>query len=1178
MGKFSVQRYLAELERAEALELAQMLRRPSSEETAVLQEHLGEEKFKRMRRMAQTTMARVEATKPKGNVVFIPGLCGSELTEFSPGGGQEPIWPNVRRLAADGLERLRFCEEASTNPHDEHIESTGVLKRYYGVLLLHLAARWDVRDFHYDWREDLEKVAEKLFSGLQDKKWILPGEPVHIVAHGTGGLIAWALRVRHPELWESTRRCGRLVFLGTPTRGTYIAVQALAGVAGFVKKLGLLKEIRDEIRDRDELLKVILSFPSFYQLLPSPSLGAKIEPLYKANTYTELKKVDVDVPQGNLDRARRFHESLGKLSKVEDAYTILGYGQPTFCGVEDVKKLDDLRGYAASYGGDGVVALDMAQLDWMSEDQRQENTILVAEEHAGLPSNPEVLAAIDELLTAGKIDQRGRARDRVRIADVIAAESEEVGAADEMTDGCADAVTASGKKNAWRLLTLQQNRDVCRTHELTRQVRLVGDDRGTGPSDRQVEEYLTRDLLSPGRVAARRLEKTPLPLNHPKVQLGIACTTVASMDYEKYGSQVAKLHVDAIAIGHYLGVKPTGGERELDEAISRAILNIAPGQELKESELVLTQYSERGILKGELGQPFFLPDPRDPTGKRILVIAGMGVPGRFGMPELTVLARELCWSVGRLNKRHLVIGSVGARFRSMALCEAVRGWIRGLKNAITGAIEEENRHIMRITILIEDPRQIEPSQAAILDEIRQLEDRRRLEIEFTPFDAHELEDFRQRGDLQDRDNLEKQLNRRQESRVRDRDSKLPATRVTLNLEGNSYRFGALTEDASVPERAVPLDPALVQEANALLATETDSDHQFTNGLFLSQLLIPAELREAMASPAPVVMILDALTSEIHWEMVARPDPVGHDLSAVSAPDLVDDPFDRKFEYSDSFLGTSRGFTRQLRTTLAPPPEPPPPLRRLLRVLVVANPAEDASLPGAEREGHEVADAFEAFNAVYEGRCDNRVEVLRLIGPAAATRTRVLAYLMMRRYDVLHFAGHCLFDKENPTLSGWVFHKDKGQRLSAYELTRVDRVPRFVFSNACESGVMATRIGTYSPGLAPSFAEAFFQRGVSNFVCTAWPVDDGAALEFALWVYYSLLGLRPHTEEGSKFTAAPPLPMHSAMRQARLQIAGQPHGVRTWGAYQHYGNPYYRFFDPESMKGPSPAVSSSSHSS
>jgi hypothetical protein len=267
----------------------------------------------------------------------------------------------------------------------------------------------------------------------------------------------------------------------------------------------------------------------------------------------------------------------------------------------------------------------------------------------------------------------------------------------------------------------------------------------------------------------------------------------------------------------------------------------------------------------------------------------------------------------------------------------------------------------------------------------------------------------------------------------------------------------------------------------------------------------------------------------------------------------------------------------LRTTLAPPPEPPPPPRRLLRVLVVANPAADASLPGAEREGHEVADAFEAFNAVHEGRCENRVEVHRLIGPAEATRTRVLEHLMMRRYDVLHFAGHCFFDKENPTLSGWVFDKGKGQQLSAYELNRVDRVPRFVFSNACESGVMAARTSAYSPGLAPSFAEAFFQRGVSNFVCTAWPVDDGAALEFALCVYYSLLGLRPHTREGAKFTPAPPLPMHSAMRQARLQIAGQPHGVRTWGAYQHYGNPYYRFFDPESMKCPVRAGTSSSNS-
>ncbi len=41
-------------------------------------------------------------------------------------------------------------------------------------------------------------------------------------------------------------------------------------------------------------------------------------------------------------------------------------------------------------------------------------------------------------------------------------------------------------------------------------------------------------------------------------------------------------------------------------------------------------------------------------------------------------------------------------------------------------------------------------------------------------------------------------------------------------------------------------------------------------------------------------------------------------------------------------------------------------------------------------------------------------------------------------------------------------------------------------------------------------------------------------------------------------------MHAAMRQARLAIAALPNGARTWGAYQHYGNPYLRFFDPDRM--------------
>ncbi len=44
-------------------------------------------------------------------------------------------------------------------------------------------------------------------------------------------------------------------------------------------------------------------------------------------------------------------------------------------------------------------------------------------------------------------------------------------------------------------------------------------------------------------------------------------------------------------------------------------------------------------------------------------------------------------------------------------------------------------------------------------------------------------------------------------------------------------------------------------------------------------------------------------------------------------------------------------------------------------------------------------------------------------------------------------------------------------------------------------------------------------------------------------------------------------MRVAMRSARLSILETPSGAQTWGAYQHYGNPYLRFFDPASMAQP-----------
>ncbi len=75
----------------------------------------------------------------------------------------------------------------------------------------------------------------------------------------------------------------------------------------------------------------------------------------------------------------------------------------------------------------------------------------------------------------------------------------------------------------------------------------------------------------------------------------------------------------------------------MDKAVSRAILGT--DEELSPSELILTQYTERGLLRGDLGTTFFLPMKGE--ADRVLAVAGMGVVGRCGTPELTVLVREL---------------------------------------------------------------------------------------------------------------------------------------------------------------------------------------------------------------------------------------------------------------------------------------------------------------------------------------------------------------------------------------------------------------------------------------------------------------------------------------------------------------------------------------------------------
>jgi CHAT domain len=619
------------------------------------------------------------------------------------------------------------------------------------------------------------------------------------------------------------------------------------------------------------------------------------------------------------------------------------------------------------------------------------------------------------------------------------------------------------------------------------------------------------------------------------------------------------LRVDSVAVGHYHGVRPQAAELALDRAISRAISGT--DGELAPSDLILTQFTDRGLLRGDLGTTFFLPILGE--AQCLLAVAGMGPVGGCGAPELTVLVRELGWALGRYGKKHLATLLIGSGNGNLSVRQCVEAWARGLKRALDESDRDQRGLNLRCVTFVEfDPLKIGAIQAAILD-VRRLESEE-IDIKFEPLTDDQLHQLEGEGLEMQAEALARQIRwrreeyeRRRERRFDDCATDVEPTRFTVGMTPDPdnptrviYRFGALTATASIPERAIVLHRVVVEQANDELALETDPAAQHERGEFLGRILIPQDLRSELSSTAPMVLQVDATTARIHWEMVSQPDPILPEEDRSRAGDM------------SAFLGTYRGLTRQLRTTFARTPQPGRNHQAAPRVLVVADPAREHPLQGAAEEGLAVAALFETFNTIAEkAGLPQRFQVTRLVGPLEASPTRMLRELTVRRYELLHYAGHCFFDPKHPAQSGWIF--SGGVVISASELERIDRVPSLVVSNACESGITPDRAAERSAALVPSFAEAFFAQGVANYVGTAWPVDDMAARLFATTLYGSLIGLDVGSDgrlENSEPEGTKPLrprPMHLAMLRARLAVANTVGGRGTWGAYQHYGNPYYR---------------------
>ncbi len=1077
------QAFIHRVEAASPDEFAEILRTVDQDQERALRSYLGDAAFERMRNLAlEQGLTRAASVSKAGNVVVLPGILGAELSED---GGK--IWVSVLRLLRGAFGELAMDQTGNSL---KSITATGVLKKYYGDLLLTLAKTWNVQAYAYDWRADIRTSADQLSQKVA--AWF-PNQPVHFVAHSMGGLVVRTAMARNPAMWRSTAP-GRLIMLGTPNYGSFAIPLLYNGLNDTIKTVANI----DVHHNSADLLQIAKMFVGPYQMLPSPWKMSNTAPLYLASTYGELQP-----PQQRFEDARRFQSELqGAIDTARMIY-VAGYNRRTAMDVSDFGRLTDIHSYTMTMRGDGTVPHSLGLLDGVS-------TFFIDEEHSRLPANPNVLQAINSLLASGTAVEpllwhglKDNVAEIVRGVPTPALQTE---------------VEAKIDAHQAEVQFLKQSL----------QVRGTPAPQIVTPEESRLQDFLFRGFGLDADVGtdeqhsnAQLLTATVPPQTTPGVSVRLRVHVTVGDIGEVLSAEVppisdlpsgsAELPIDVVAVGHYVGVKPIQAELALDRAISQ-IDPAKNDEDLKTSELIITEFTERGTLRGELGQFFFLPDPRDcATGsRRMVAIAGMGPVGRFGVPETVVLSRELCWTLSRLGYKHLSTVLIGSGAGNLSIEEGIGGWMRGAYRALADRAQSELHGLEAITFVERNETRANTLKI-VLGKLKAAMEQEGLQLQLcdpTPPDDSPL-----------RSGSERKLT--------------VSTRITAELRQGVFRFGAITENASIPEREVPLNPELVRDVNDLIAAERDPLKRSARGEFLRRLVIPSDLEGLLSGSAPIVLACDSDLAQIHWELMSQPRPQGTVLSM-----------------SDNFLGLCRGFTRQLLTTFAPVPEPPPPAVRKLRVLIVADTASDMPLPGARTEAFAIQSVLEQLKQS-AGSHVPQVEVVTMIGPNEANWALVMEKLLESPpFDVLHYAGHCFYDAQNPARSGWIF--SKGNVLSAQELARVDRIPKLVFSNACESGLTPSRAELRSPQLAPSFAEAFFGRGVANFICTAWPVEDAAARGFAIRLYSGLLGT------GANGAPNEPEPMYKAMREARRAIMNSGTG-RSWGAYQHYGNPFFQLF-------------------
>jgi len=346
----------------------------TGEHGEALAEYFGGTELSRLYDLAR--QAHNRSLRSGERILILPGLMGTKLGLSA--GGLLGVWGDLIWLDPVALANGRLAELAMP-PGQTSVAPLGVMLLYYLKLKLRLRAAGFAAEFYpYDWRQGLEVLGANLAGRIAGES----AGRIHLIAHSLGGLVARAALRRLERRRGGDAKVGRLVMLGTPNYGSFVATQAFRGTLDTIRLLAAF----DLTHSVGELCEgVFNTMPGLYHLLPAREKFAELD-LYDPGAWPR----GAPSPRAALLQRARATQSL--LAAPDGRFHLIaGVGQRT---VVDLSRRGEAFEYRQSIEGDGTVPLALARLEGAS-------THLVEESHGRLPNNARVARAIIELLDTG---------------------------------------------------------------------------------------------------------------------------------------------------------------------------------------------------------------------------------------------------------------------------------------------------------------------------------------------------------------------------------------------------------------------------------------------------------------------------------------------------------------------------------------------------------------------------------------------------------------------------------------------------------------------------------------------------------------------------------------------------------------------------------------------------------